>query len=182
VADEAYLREVTIGEPKRLDGPVVLSPYDASWPVRYELLAQRVRNALGSSVIFLEHVGSTSVPGLSAKPVIDMVLAVSDSTDEEAYVPPLASQGFQLRIREPGWFEHRLLHHTDIAANLHVFSAGCDEIDRMIAFRDRLRSHDEDRRRYERAKRELSVRHWKYLQDYADAKSEIVRGILRKVS
>ena len=89
------------------------------------------------------------MPGLSAKPVIDIVLAVADSADESSYVPALEGQGFTLRVREPDWFEHRLFRLPDIDSNLHVFSFGCEEIDRMLVFRDWLRTHEDERRRYE---------------------------------
>jgi GrpB-like predicted nucleotidyltransferase (UPF0157 family) len=144
------------------------------------LLAERVRDALEGRVLLLEHVGSTSVPGLSAKPVIDMVLAVSDSADESSYVPPLEQEGWVLRIREPGWFEHRLLNPQDLGGNLHVFSAGCVEIHRMLAFRDRLRAHDDDRKLYEETKHRLAAQVWRHTQNYADAKSEIVAEILSR--
>jgi GrpB-like predicted nucleotidyltransferase (UPF0157 family) len=129
-------------------------------------------------MVLLEHVGSTSVPGLSAKPIIDMVLAVTDSADEASYVRPLEEKGYTLRIREPDWYEHRLLKSPEIAGNLHVFSAGCPEIERMVLFRDWLRTHDEDRLLYEATKRELAARTWRYVQNYADAKSEVVLTIL----
>jgi len=141
-------------------------------------LAARVRTALSDRALLLEHVGSTSVPGLCAKPVIDMILAVADSADEAAYVPSLEAHGFRLRIREKDWFEHRLLECSEIEANLHVFSKGCPEIDRVLAFRDWLRVNEEDRRLYEDTKRALAVRRWTQVQDYADAKSDVVRTIL----
>jgi GrpB-like predicted nucleotidyltransferase (UPF0157 family) len=109
-----------------------------------------------------------------------MVLAVVDSTEEPSYVPPLEAEGFALRIREPDWFEHRLLRASDVSSNLHVFSAGCKEIDRMLAFRNWLRIHDADRRLYETSKRELSARTWKHVQNYADAKSEVIENILMR--
>src|SRR5262249_2848503 len=147
---------------------------DPGWPLKFSLQANRIRDALSEKVLLLEHVGSTSVPGLSAKPIIDMVLAVSNSADEPSYIPPLEQQGFVLRIREPAWFQHRLLKPPDIDGNLHVFSAGCEEINRMLAFRDWLRVHEEDRRLYEQAKRELAAQIWKYTQNYADAKSQVI--------
>jgi GrpB-like predicted nucleotidyltransferase (UPF0157 family) len=109
-----------------------------------------------------------------------MVLAVVDSTDEPSYVPPLEAEGFALRIREPDWFEHRLLRASDVRGNLHVFSAGCDEIDRMLTFRNWLRIHDADRRLYETGKRDLAARTWKHVQNYADAKSEVIENILTR--
>lgn len=175
---EERLAAVTLGEVRPLNGTVRLAPYDPAWPSLFARLAAPVRKALGGNVVLLEHVGSTSVPGLSAKPVIDMVLAVADSADEGAYVPPLAELGYVLRIREPDWFEHRVLKAPDVDGNLHVFSAGCAEIDRMLTFRDWLRRHARDRKLYEDTKRKLSERSWTHLQDYADAKSRVIAEIM----
>jgi GrpB-like predicted nucleotidyltransferase (UPF0157 family) len=175
---EEYLQEVTIGDHKLLNSTIYLAPYDPSWPFQFSRLELRVRQALGKRVLMLEHVGSTSIEGLSAKPIIDMLLVVSDSADEKSYVPPLERQGFVLHIREAEWFEHRLLKATDTKANLHVFSEGCEEVVRMISFRDWLRLNRSDREFYEEIKCELAARTWKYTQHYADAKSEVVEEIL----
>src|SRR5258707_1301210 len=123
---EEYLLAVTIGERKPLNGSVYLAPYDPDWRSQFSLLADRIRDALAEKVLGVEHVGSTLVARLSAKPIIDRVLAVPNSADESSYVPPLEKQGFVLRIREPDWFEHRLLKAPDIDGNLHVFSTGCE--------------------------------------------------------
>lgn len=175
-----YLLAVTVGERKPLNSTVYLAPYDPYWPKQFELQASRIRDALSEKVLLLEHVGSTSVPGLSAKPLIDMVLAVSDSADESSYVAPLESLGFVMRIREPDWFQHRMLKAPEPDGNLHVFTVGCPEIDRMLAFRDWLRTHDDDRKLYEETKRQLAARIWKDIQDYADAKSEVIHDILAR--
>jgi len=177
---EEYLRQVTVGEVVPHEGTITLAPYDPSWPASYARLAERIRGALGGRVLLLEHVGSTSVPGLSAKPVIDMVLAVADSADEPSYAPALEAAGFRLRLREVDWFAHRLLKSPDVEGNLHVFTAGCEEIARMLRFRDWLRAHDEERRGYEDRKRELAAQRWRHVQDYADAKTGIVREILAR--
>ena len=177
---DEYQRAVTIGERKPRNSPIHLAPYDPEWPSLYSLLANRIRRALREKVLMLEHVGSTSVAGLSAKPVIDMVLAVAESADEPSYVPPLEEQGFVLKIREPDWFEHRLLRAPEIRGNLHVFSDGSEEIDRILIFRDWLRANDADRKLYEDTKRELAARTWKYTQNYADAKSEVIQEILAR--
>ncbi len=159
---------------------ITLVPYDPRWPDQFRALADRIATALGSAAIAIHHAGSTSVPGLSAKPIIDVVLAVADSAEEGAYVPALATVGFEFRLREPGWFEHRLMKAFDPAANLHVFSAGCPEIDRMLMFRDWLRANADDRLRYERAKQDLAGRPWPNTQAYADAKTEIVAAIIAR--
>ena len=109
-----------------------------------------------------------------------MLLVVADSADEPAYVPRWRPAGYRLRIREPEWHEHRLFKGPDTDVNLHTFSAGSPEIDRMLAFRDRLRTHDDERERYLATKRELAARHWVFVQDYADAKGEVVEGIIAR--
>ena len=177
---ERELQAVTIGEPWRADGAITLVEYDPAWPGLYEREAERIRGALGDRARLLEHAGSTSVPGLAAKPIIDIVLAVPDSSDEDAYVPALEAAGYVLRIREPDWYEHRMLRGTDPEVNLHVFSTGCEEIGRMLRFRDRLRSSPEDRALYLARKRELATRTWRYTQNYADAKSAVVAEILAR--
>jgi GrpB-like predicted nucleotidyltransferase (UPF0157 family) len=179
---EREIRAATVGEPVRLDGPIALRDYDPRWPELYAHEAQRIRGALGDRVVLLEHCGSTSVPGLGAKPIVDMVLAVHDSADEPAWLPPLQAAGYVLRIREPDWFEHRLLKGPDADVNLHVFSAGCAEVDRMLLFRDTLRRDADERALYEQAKRQLAAHTWRYLQDYADAKSSVVAAILQRAA
>jgi GrpB-like predicted nucleotidyltransferase (UPF0157 family) len=140
----------------------------------------RIRAAVGETAVQVEHAGSTSIPGLAAKPIIDIILVVPDSADEPAYVPALEAAGYVLRVREPAWFEHRVLKGTDPKVNLHVFSPGCPEVERMLRFRDHLRREPRDRDLYERTKRELAQRDWKYVQHYADAKSGVVEEILAR--
>jgi GrpB-like predicted nucleotidyltransferase (UPF0157 family) len=176
------IRAVTIGEPQILAGPVLLAEYDPDWPQLFRHEADCIRDALGARALEVEHVGSTSVPGLAAKPIIDISLTVADSADEPAYGPALEAAGYVLRIREPDWFEHRGFGRAEPRVNLHVFSAGCVEIDRMLRFRDRLRRDDVDRELYERTKRALAQRQWKYMQNYADAKSDVVEAILARAA
>ena len=171
------IRAFTIGELREHNATIHLAEYDPEWPRLFEREATRIREALGDRALRIEHVGSTSVPGLAAKPVIDIDLVVADSSDEEAYVPLLEAAGYVLRIREPDWFEHRLFKGPDTNVNVHTFSAGCEEVERMVAFRDWLRTNDDDRDLYLNAKRELAAREWKYVQNYADAKSAVVEEI-----
>ncbi len=177
---EEQIRAATVGELRPLNAPITLAEYDPEWPRLFAREASRIRAALGETALMIEHVGSTSVPGLAAKPIIDILLVVPDSADEPRYVPPLEAVGFVLRIREPDWYAHRLFKGPETDLNLHVFSAGCPEIARMLRFRDRLRAHPADRDVYERAKRELARQEWKYVQNYADAKSGIVAEIMAR--
>jgi GrpB-like predicted nucleotidyltransferase (UPF0157 family) len=177
---EEELAAITVGPLERLDGPVTLLESDPAWPALFDCEAARIRQALGDRALLVEHVGSTSVPGLAAKPIIDIALVVPDSGDESAYVPPLEAVGYRLRIRTPDWEEHRMFKGPDTDVNLHVFSPGSSEVDRLISFRDHLRGHAADRERYAAEKRHLAERRWAYMQHYADAKTRIVEDILTR--
>lgn len=179
---EEYIKEVTVGQRERHDAPVELAEYDRAWPALYARQEEKIREALGDRALFVEHTGSTAVPGLAAKPIIDIVLVVEDTTDEDSYVSDLEQAGYVLRIREPDWHEHRMFKGSDPDVNLHVFPAKCSEVAQMLAFRDHLRSSDEDRGLYERTKRELAGREWQYVQHYADAKSDVVKEILARTT
>jgi GrpB-like predicted nucleotidyltransferase (UPF0157 family) len=178
VVTDEDLQAVTVGERTPHNAPVTLVDYDPGWPGLFEREARRIRRILGGTVVRLEHTGSTSVPGLAAKPIIDITLIVPDSADESSYVPQLEAAGYVLRIREPAWHEHRVLKGPDTDINLHVSSRGSIELERMVGFRDWLRSHPEDRDLYERTKRELAARTWRHIQHYADAKTEVVEMII----
>jgi GrpB-like predicted nucleotidyltransferase (UPF0157 family) len=175
---EQEIREAWVEEPPRLTGRIQVVDYDPGWPGLFVREAERIRAVLGERVVRLEHVGSTSVPGLAAKPIIDIVLVVADSGDEPAYLPDLEAAGYLLVIREPDWWQHRVLKGPDTNVNLHVYSPDCPEIERYLIFRDRLRSDPVDREHYQRVKRELAQRDWTYVQQYADAKTEVVEEIV----
>jgi GrpB-like predicted nucleotidyltransferase (UPF0157 family) len=159
---------------------IALAPYDPAWPAQYDAEAAKIRAALGAGALVLEHVGSTSIPGISAKPILDILLAVADSSDEESYVPALTGQGYRLHIREPDWEQHRLMKGESPAVNLHVYTVGSAEIGRMLAFRDRCRKHPEERRLYEQTKQRLAGQVWRHVQHYANAKGEVVEAIIAR--
>jgi GrpB-like predicted nucleotidyltransferase (UPF0157 family) len=180
LTSEERLRAITVGGPAPLKGRVQQVEYDLHWPQLFAREAGWLRAALGRRAVRVEHAGSTSVPGLAAKPIIDIVLVVADSADEPAYLPALETAGYLLRIREPDWEQHRMLVRADTDVHVHVFSVGSPEVDRMLAFRDRLRGDDTDRQLYERTKRELAAREWTYVQHYADGKTAVVEDILTR--
>lgn len=179
ISDSA-LQQVTIGERKPHNNKITLLEYSEQWPVLFRKETERIRFALNKKVIQLEHVGSTSVPGLCAKPIIDILLVVKDSANEQEYVPALEKAGYRLRIREPNWFEHRMFKGPDTDINLHVFSEGVSEIDRTLTFRNWLRTHPEDREFYARTKRKLAQKKWRHIQHYAEAKNPVIQKILAK--
>ncbi len=166
--------------PVRADGPIRLAEPDPAWAEHYAREEKRIRAALGPRAAQVEHVGSTSVPGLAAKPVIDIVLTVPDSSDEAGYLPDLEAAGYVLQFREPDWYQHRFLRDRNPDVQIHVFTVGSLEVERMLLFRDRLRTRSEERELYERTKRELVARRWNYIQDYADAKSAVIEEIISR--
>ena len=118
------LQGITVGALEPHNAPITLAPYDPDWPRSFSREADRLRSVLGNEALRIEHVGSTSVPGLMAKPIIDILLVVPASVDEPSCVPHLQAAGYVLRIREPEWFEHRLFRGPDTSINLHVFGSG----------------------------------------------------------
>jgi GrpB-like predicted nucleotidyltransferase (UPF0157 family) len=179
---EEQIRASIIGEIQPLTAPITFVDYDTAWPTLFAREERRIRSVLGDRVLRLQHTGSTSVPGLAAKPVIDITMLVADVNDEPAYRPDLEAAGYVLRISEsePEWYDHRVFKGPDTNINLHVFSDECVEFERMVGFRDWLRAHEEDRDLYERTKRELIAREWKFVQNYADAKSAVVAEIIAR--
>ena len=175
MADEPLETGLIGGTEKR---EIKIVDYDPDWPQKFEMHARVIADVLGGSALRIEHVGSTSVPGLAAKPIIDILVVVPDSADESTYLPQLEAAGYVLRVREPGWNEHRMFRSPEMDVHIHIYSAGCPEIERNLAFRERLRRNIDDRRRYEQTKRELAAREWSDMNAYADAKTEVIESII----
>lgn len=169
-----------MGPPEKV--AIVIVDYDPEWPRRFEVEKAKIEAALGDRALAVEHIGSTAVPGLAAKPIIDVCVVVADSADEPSYVPHLERAGYQLRVREPDWHEHRMLRTGARDVHLHVFPVGSSEIERHLVFRDWLRVHDEDRALYEATKRRLAKEDWPTMQHYADAKTSTIEAIVARAS
>lgn len=161
---------------------IVIAAYDPAWPRRFDREEAKVRAALGPAALSVEHVGSTSVPGLAAKPIVDMLLVVEDSGDEDSYLPALEEAGYVLRVREPDFEEHRMFRTPEKDVHIHVLSPDSREGKRLLLLRDHLRRNEEDRELYADTKRELASRDWPSMQHYADAKTGIVEDILARAS
>jgi GrpB-like predicted nucleotidyltransferase (UPF0157 family) len=175
MADEPFETGLIGGAERR---EIKLVDYDPGWPKKFEVHARIIADALDSSALRIEHIGSTSVPGLAAKPIIDILVVVPDSADESAYLPQLEAAGYVLRVREPDWNEHRMFRTPERDVHVHIYSAGCPEIERNLTFRDRLRRNADDRGRYELTKRELAAKEWSDMNAYADAKTEVIESII----
>lgn len=161
--------------------PISVVEPDPAWREVYAELEARVRDTLGARVLVIEHVGSTAVPGLAAKPVIDIDLTVVDSAAESAYVPDMEAAGWVLRIREPDFEEHRLLRLEDPECNLHVWSPGSPEPKRHRVFRDWLITHPDDRERYASAKQSAAAEGFTDGMHYNNAKAWVVYDIYERI-
>jgi GrpB-like predicted nucleotidyltransferase (UPF0157 family) len=177
---EERRREVIIGEVERQ--AIVVVDYDPAWPDRFRGEEAKIRAALGEAAIAIEHIGSTSVPGLAAKPIVDILLMVEDSGEEASYLPALEEAGYVLRVREPDFHEHRMFRTPEKDVHLHVYSAGSPEIERYLLLRDRLRENGKERDLYVRTKRELARRDWPSMQHYAEAKTGVIEGIIARAA
>jgi GrpB-like predicted nucleotidyltransferase (UPF0157 family) len=174
--DIARARVVPVGpEPVEVVAP------DPEWPDAFRRVQARIRKALGDRALAIEHVGSTSVPGLWAKPLIDVDLTVADSAAEAAYVPVMEAAGFVLRGREPEWEEHRMFRGADPTSNVHVWSPGAIEPRRTAAFRDWLREHADDHAAYADLKRALAQQGFTDVMDYNTAKGGLIYDIYERI-
>ncbi|MDJ0315816.1 GrpB family protein [Arthrobacter antibioticus] len=160
-----------------------IAEWNDAWPGQFQLLAQKIEEALGWRALVIEHVGSTSVPDLPAKPIIDIDLIVADPNDEAAYVPALERAGFELRVREPWWFGHRVLRYSEPACHLHVFGYDSPEVIKHRIFRDWLRANIDDRVLYADTKREaaaLSRAAGEHSMQYNARKEIVIKKIYRR--
>lgn len=154
---------------------IILSRYDPRWAQRYEYERSSIASAMGDRIKRIEHIGSTSVPGLAAKPIIDVLVAVDDVEDDAAYGSPLKTIGYVLRVREIG---HRMFRSASRDVHVHLWSVDSAEIERHLAFRNRLRQDKASRVLYERVKRQLAAKRWEDTNDYAQAKSAVIAEIV----
>jgi GrpB-like predicted nucleotidyltransferase (UPF0157 family) len=157
-------------EKRRLE----LVDYDGRWPGIFRDHQDRIRSALAGVVSAVEHIGSTSVPGLAAKPIIDVVVTVPDITAEEDYLDPLIVAGYELRVREPG---HRMVRTPARDAHVHILQRGNPDVDEYRLLRDHLRADADDRALYERTKRALLAEDRDDMNAYAEAKTEVILAI-----
>ena len=150
--------------------------YDDRWPGIFAEHRDRLAAALRGVPVDIEHIGSTSVPGLAAKPIIDIVIAVDDITAEEDYLDPIVAAGYVLRVREPG---HRMVRTAALDVHVHIFQKGDPAVTKYLLFRDRLRGDSDDRALYARTKEAL-VGQFDDMNAYSDAKTEVIAGILAR--
>jgi GrpB-like predicted nucleotidyltransferase (UPF0157 family) len=173
VMDDTHLERVLVGGLERRE--IVIAPHDPGWAERFAVERARIAAALGERALRVEHIGSTSVPGLAAKPIVDILVEVAALGDAAG----LSGAGYVLRVRED---EHRMYRTPALDVHVHVWRSGHPDIAAQLAFRDRLRASPEDRAAYEALKRELAGRDWPDMNHYADAKGPLIRQILARAA
>jgi GrpB-like predicted nucleotidyltransferase (UPF0157 family) len=157
-----------------------IEAYSPEWAELFETAKDLIAKALLGVALKIEHVGSTAVPGLSAKPVIDVDLIVKNPDLEADYVPILSTLGYVLTVRELSWYRHRMLRHDAPRVNLHVWGPNCPEHVRHILFRDWLCNHAEDRGRYANIKLKAKT-DVDNVQDYNRNKQAVIRDIYLRI-
>ena len=163
---------------ERAHDPIEVAGYDERWPARFADWQSRLATALGPVAIRIEHVGSTAVPELAAKPIVDIQVSVVDVEDEAAYVPDIEACGMRLRLREPGHRYFRPPADRPRDVQLHVCGAGSGWERDHLLFRDYLRAHPAVRDAYAELKRELAERYPDDRLAYTDAKSAFILDAL----
>ena len=172
---DAYLQSVLIGG--REPVAIVVRQYDPAWPARYSAVRARIQEALGLRALGIEHIGSTAVPGLAAKPIVDVLVTVADVEDEPAYAPALEAAGFPQRVREPG---HRMFRTPERDVHVHVYRSDAPAVADYLDLRDWLRGSTQDRDLYAATKQALATQQWTDMNDYADAKTDVIAAILTR--
>ena len=158
---------------------VVVVPYRQEWPETFDRHRARIAAALGAGAVGIDHIGSTAVPGLAAKPIVDILVVVADSADEDSYLPAMERAGYVLRVREPDFEEHRMFRTPERDVHVHVLSAGSPEIERYLRLRDALRAAPFLRARYQALKQTLAAQDWPNMNAYAQAKSGMIETIIQ---
>ncbi|MFT2112746.1 GrpB family protein [Marinomonas sp. 2405UD68-3] len=172
--------EVLIGGIEKVEIKIV--QHQVEWKNIFSFHRNAIEEALGEKALLIEHIGSTSVPGLAAKPIIDIVVAVKDAADERDYLGALISAGYQLRVREPDFFQHRMVRTPKRDTHIHIFSEGCGEIEKYLLLRDYLRNKKEARDEYEQVKLAFSKQSWTDMNAYADAKGLVIQKLLHEAA
>jgi len=170
-----------VGEPPATWQSIIIEDYDPAWADRFAAASSLLGEALSGLIIAIEHVGSTSVPGLPAKPIIDIDLLIEDTADESRYLPALEELGYRLILREPWWYGHRMLVSPAEDVHLHVWPAGAPEPVRHRLFRDWLRAHPADRDLYAATKRRLARDTVHRPGDYSLAKNDVIDDIYERI-
>lgn len=171
---------------RRFAVPIEIVDYDSRWPALYDQHADRIKAALGASLISIAHYGSTSVPGCPAKAIIDIDVVVGDVHNEDGYIPQLEATGYRFLLREPGWHEHRFLVHDRedmYPANIHVWGSDREEADRHQLFRRRLINNPRDLEAYAVVKRQAaldSTASGEKMDQYTERKTQVIKDILAR--
>lgn len=161
---------------------VKLVPYDPLWPQQYEAERCLLLEAIVEKILSIDHIGSTSVPGLGAKAIIDIIVGVEDKKNADEILEAIKPLGYihTSRGEDPNWFCCTCRIAGEVRFHLHLVKFDSDFHLKHIIFRDWLRVHQEDARRYYELKLDLAERYGHDMVIYANAKTDFIRSIVEK--
>jgi GrpB-like predicted nucleotidyltransferase (UPF0157 family) len=164
--------------------PVVIADYDPHWPEMYEEERARIIDAIGTWLVDIQHVGSTSVPGMAAKPVVDIMPGVRTLDDDREFIGPMEALGYNfLPVDEDDIPERRYFRRGDPRLfHVHIAEIGGEFWNKHLAFRDYLRAHPDTAAEYATLKRRLAAEYGSDRLGYTNAKSEFILGIEEKAA
>lgn len=159
---------------------IEIVPYSSAWPHQFQDHSTRIKDAIGEVALRIEHIGSTSVERLAAKPIIDILVVIADPSKEELYLQSLLNAGYELRVREPDYDNHRMFRTTERDVHIHIYPPSSEEVERYLIFRDFLRTNPEARDEYAALKQKLSESNWKDMNEYSAAKTSFIDEIITR--
>ncbi|WP_332898692.1 GrpB family protein [Haladaptatus sp. CMSO5] len=163
--------------------PIILDDYDTNWPAQFEAEATNINDAIGERIERIEHIGSTSIPGMPAKPIIDMLVGVTSLKDADACITPLEALGYEYVPKFEDVMPNRRYFRKSEGKtrthHLHMVETGSEFWTRHLAFRDYLREHPDVAAEYADLKRELAREHRHDIGAYTDGKDEFIRRVER---
>ena len=164
--------------------PVVIVEYQPQWPALYEEEKTRILNVIGHKVISIEHIGSTAVPGLGAKPIIDIMIGVNQLADAEECIEPLITIGYEYRPPEKAGIPERRYftkgHPQARTFHIHMVELTSDFWERHLLFRDFLRAHPDVADQYYRLKKKLATEYGNNREGYTDAKTSFIESVVTR--
>ncbi len=162
---------------------VEVVPYNPKWPKMFEVESKRITDVLGENIVRIHHIGSTAIPNIYAKPIIDLLIEVKYITKVDEQNSQMESLGYEV-MGEFGIIDRRFFrkdNHKGIRTHhVHIFEFGSKQIERHLAFRDYMIAHPEEAQQYSQLKRELAKKYPTNIQKYMDGKDSFVKAIDKK--
>ena len=165
-----------------MDKPVVIEEYTSKWTLQFTEEQKIIKDIVGDAALAIEHIGSTSVEGLSAKPILDIMVGVRDLNEIDMFIEPLKAIGYEHVLHEE--FPNRRFFRKGLwragTHHLHIYQYGSEEWNHNLLFRDYIRNHPNVRQQYEQLKKELANTHRFDRVAYTNAKAPFIVDVIQK--